>query len=100
MLKVYVISKKQVGKYIEKATEDHYWHTNPQHRSLNSKLWELGKVLCRTVSNTLGLFSPSSPGIWYQPCFAERDEKGGASIPATPGQSTDGMEQALNYNNP
>lgn len=35
-------------------------------------------MLCRTVSNTLGLFSPSFPCIRYQLRFAERDDKGGS----------------------
>lgn len=60
MLKVYAISKKkQLGKYIEKATEDHYWHTNPQHGSLNRKLWELRKRSAELSVIRLACFHPA-----------------------------------------
>lgn len=50
--------KKRLGKYIEKATEDHYWHTNPQHGSLNRKLWGLRKCSAELSVIRLACFHP------------------------------------------
>lgn len=56
---------------MEKATEDHWGHTNSSPRFPDPQTMAAREVLCRAVSNRPGLFPPSCPGIPDQPRCAE-----------------------------